>query len=138
MGDLYIVDVSLNLPTSVPEAVLTDLRWHLGLADSVSDDMYGDEFPVWSARGPAKRIGGVRVGDLLEGPQGWYLTVRQEVHVDYLPDVEALIGRLACHSTTHGLIGQTRHFEDHVPEMLINHAGTVTKVPLRYSKAEPC
>ncbi|MET7717598.1 hypothetical protein [Streptomyces sp. NPDC005407] len=138
MGDLYVVDVSLNLPTSVPDTVLSDLRWNLGHADAAGEDTCPDEFPLWAARGPAKRIYGVQIGELIQSYPGWHLTVRQEVHAESLPDVEALIERLAHHSNTEGIIGQIRFFEEDVPDLLINSSGTLVKIPLRYSESETC
>ncbi|POX41710.1 hypothetical protein C3486_08515 [Streptomyces sp. Ru73] len=135
MGDLYVVDVSLDLRPSVPEAILDDLRWQLGLTGSEeeSEDAGADEYPVWTGRGPARRIGGVEVGELVQGPNGWAVTVRQEVHAEMMPEVEALIDRLAHHSDTAGVIGQIRFFEDELPELLLNDAGSVVKRPLRYA-----
>lgn len=134
MGDLYVVDVSLDLPDSVPDAVLSDLRWHLGLTGTAGD-IGIDEFPVWSARGAATRIGGVLIGELVQGPAGWSLTIRQEVHEERLSEVESLIDRLARHSNTQGVIGQIRFFEDYTPDLLINDSGTVLKAVLKYSES---
>jgi hypothetical protein len=137
MGDLHVVDVSLNLPTSAPDTVLSDLRWHLGIADpATANGKDADEFPVWAARGPATRIGGVRVGELAPGTHGWSLTVRQEVHEEALSDAEGLINRLVRHSTTEGLIGQIRFFESDTPDLLINRSGILVKVPFRHSAGE--
>ncbi|MFG3495843.1 hypothetical protein [Streptomyces sp. NPDC047928] len=129
MGDLYIVDLSLDLPASTPAWLLADLRRHLG--EPATDDTTADESPVWAQRGPAVRVGGVLTGHLAEGPRGWSLTVRQEVHGELLPDAEALIERLADHTTTEGLIGQIRFFEDDVPELFINSSGTLTRMSPR-------
>jgi hypothetical protein len=132
MADLYVVDVSMNLTASLPDAVLSELRWHLGLgetADGQEDD--APDYPVWAARGPAKRIGGIRIGELTQAPQGWSLTVRQEVHAESMPQVDALVERLVLHSTTEGVIGQIRFHEDEIPELLLNRSGVLTKAPLR-------
>ncbi|MDX3643649.1 hypothetical protein [Streptomyces sp. MB09-02B] len=141
MADLYVVDVSMNLTASLPDAVLTELRRHLGLgetADGQEDDAPDDPddpddpgHPVWAARGPAKRIGGIRIGELAQTPEGWSLTVRQEVHAESMPQVDALVERLLLHSTTEGVIGQIRFHEDEIPELLLNRSGVLTKAPLR-------
>lgn len=62
----------MNLTASLPDAVLSELRRHLGLgetADGQEDD--APDYPVRAARGPAKRIGGIRIGELTQAPQGW-------------------------------------------------------------------
>lgn len=132
MADLYVVDVSMNLAASLPVSVLSELRWQLGhteTADGQEDET--DDYPVWAARGPARRIGGVLIGELVRAAPGWSLTVRQEVHAESMPQVDALIGRLALHSTTEGIIGQVRFYEDDVPDLLLNRSGVLTKASLR-------
>jgi hypothetical protein len=131
MADIYAVDVSMNLAATVPNAVLSELRRHLGheeADDGLADDC--DDHLVWSARGPARRIGGVLVGELVRTDQGWALTVRQEVHVESMPQVDGLIEVLAFHSTTEGAIGQIRFYEDEIPDLLLNRSGELTKVSL--------
>jgi hypothetical protein len=97
VADLYAVDFALDLVPSVPDAVLADLRWHLGATDAVADDM-GDAVPLLADRGPAHRIGGVLTGALVESADRWSLTARQEVLAELLPDLESLAERLAYHS----------------------------------------
>ncbi|MEV6385126.1 hypothetical protein AB0M31_37635 [Streptomyces sp. NPDC051773] len=131
MADLYTVDVSMNLAATVPDAVLSELRRHLGLegpGDGHADNI--DDHPVWAARGPARRIGGVLTGELIRTEQGWALTVRQEVHAETMPQVVSLIEMLASHSTTEGTIGQIRFYEDEIPELLLNRSGELTKASL--------
>ncbi|MEU6118406.1 hypothetical protein ABZ840_28140 [Streptomyces sp. NPDC047117] len=134
MSDLYAVDLALDLRASVPDTLLADLRWHLDPGDREVDGM----FPVLAERGPAVRIGGVLIGELVQKPGGygqepggWALTVRQEIHAEVLPEFEALVERLAPHSRTVGVVGQVRFYEDDVPELLINDSGTLTKSTCR-------
>ncbi|MBT2458907.1 hypothetical protein [Streptomyces sp. ISL-86] len=145
MGDMYAVDLALDLRPSVLGAVLDDLRWHLGLtgggaggdgdgdfedeADGPEGAM-GDAYPLLAERGPAWRIGGVLVGELSPTAGGWSLTVRQEVHAELLPELETLVERLARHSPTEGVIGQIRFYEEYVPELLLNRAGTLVRMAL--------
>jgi hypothetical protein len=131
MADLYAVDVSMDLAATVPDAVLSELRRHLGLAgteDTLIDDF--EDYPVWAARGPARRIGGVLVGKLIRTDQVWSLTVRQEVHAEVMPQVDALMEMLAFHSTTEGTIGQIRFYEDEIPDLLLNRSGKLMMVSL--------
>ncbi|WP_030619729.1 hypothetical protein [Streptomyces sclerotialus] len=123
MSDLYAVDLALNLRESVPDAVLADLRWHLGIESAEADGA----FPLLTARGPAVRIGGVLVGELLRTVGGWSLTARQEIHAEVLPELEELAERLAHHSGTEGVIGQLRFYEEYTPTLLINNSGTLVK-----------
>ncbi|MFJ7049431.1 hypothetical protein CTU88_37925 [Streptomyces sp. JV178] len=131
MADLYAVDVSMNLAATVPDAVLSELRRHLGhegTGDGLDED--ADDYPLWAERGPAYRIGGVLVGELVGSDRGWALTVRQEIHAEVMAEVEALIEMLALHSATEGVIGQIRFYEDDVPELLLAQSGELMKVSL--------
>ncbi|MFD9604064.1 hypothetical protein [Streptomyces sp. NPDC059970] len=134
MSDVYAVDLALDLPASVPSAVLADLRWHLGIEDAADDpaddmtDETGDMFPLLAARGPAARIGGVLVGELARTADGWSLTARQEVHAESLPELDSLAVRLARNSGTEGVIGQIRFHEEDVPDLLVSRAGELVKM----------
>ncbi|MGJ5825835.1 hypothetical protein [Streptomyces ossamyceticus] len=131
MADLYAVDVSLNLAATVPDAVLSELRRHLGhegAGDGLADE--SDDHPFWAARGPAGRIGGVLVGELIRTDPGWALTVRQEVHAETMAQVDALIEMLAFHSATEGVIGQIRFYEDEIPDLYLSRSGELMKVSL--------
>lgn len=44
MADLYVVDVSMNLTASLPDAVLSELRRHLGLGETA--DGQEDDAPI--------------------------------------------------------------------------------------------
>ncbi|MFI2430730.1 hypothetical protein [Streptomyces sp. NPDC018693] len=132
MSDLFAVDFALDLSPAVPSAVLDDLRWHLGVEDDdgrAVGDMY-DGVPLLAGRGPAARIGGVLVGDLVQSADRWSLTVRQEMHAEFLDELDSLARRLAAHAKTKGVIGQVRFYEDDVPDLLINRSGTLVKLAL--------
>lgn len=133
MSDVYAVDFCLDLRATVPIPVLTDLQWHLGVRADGAE--YGESgatgsYPLLAGRGPAVRIGGVLVGELIRTPDGWSLTARQEVHAESLPDLDSLAERLAWHSRTEGAIGHLRFYEDDIPVLLVNRSGLLVKVPL--------
>ncbi|MFD4690604.1 hypothetical protein [Streptomyces sp. NPDC058463] len=130
MGDMYAVDLALDLRASVPGAVMDELRRHLGTHPDGQDDEPDDQVPLLAERGPAMRIGGLLVGEIARTGDGWSLTARQEVHAELLPDLDALLERLALHCGTEGVIGQIRFYEDHVPELLINDSGTLVRLAL--------
>ncbi|MET7367893.1 hypothetical protein ABZS61_18955 [Streptomyces sp. NPDC005566] len=134
MGDMYAVDLALDLRASVPGTVMDDLRRHLGTHPDGQDCEPGDEpddlVPLLAERGPAMRIGGLLVGEVARTGDGWSLTARQEVHAELLPDLDALLERLAHHCGTQGVIGQIRFYENHVPELLINDSGTLVRMAL--------
>ncbi|WP_328888843.1 hypothetical protein [Streptomyces sp. NBC_00316] len=136
MSDVYAVDFALDLHASVPGSVLADLRWHLGIeagGEREAEDPVGetgDVFPLLAARGPAARIGGVLVGEFARTDSGWSLTARQEVHAEFLPELDSLAERLAWNSSTEGVIGHIRFYEDDVPDLLINRSGRLVKTSL--------
>lgn len=133
MSDVFAVDLALDLSPSLPSAVLDDLRWHLGVLDDgkgAIDDM-AELVPLLSARGPAVRIGGVLTGELARGTESWSLTARQEVHAEFMPELDSLVERLAFNAKTEGVIGQVRFYENEVPDLLINRSGTLVKMTLR-------
>ncbi|MFB6707158.1 hypothetical protein ACFCW6_20890 [Streptomyces sp. NPDC056333] len=136
MSDVYAVDFALDLQASVPSSVLADLRWHLGIeavGESGAEDPVGDVgdvVPLLAARGPAVRIGGVLVGEFARTAGGWSLTARQEVHAELLPELDSLAERLAWNSSTEGVIGQIRFYEEDVPDLLISRSGTLVKMSL--------
>ncbi|MER5895466.1 hypothetical protein [Streptomyces sp. NPDC001876] len=130
MGDMYAVDLALDLRASVPGAVMDELRRHLGTHPDAREGEPDDWVPLLAERGPAMRIGGLLVGEVARTGDGWALTARQEVHAELLPDLDALLERLARHCGTEGVIGQIRFYEDHVPELLINESGTLVRTAL--------
>ncbi|WP_327175921.1 hypothetical protein OG599_11695 [Streptomyces sp. NBC_01335] len=140
MSDMYAVDFCLDLKDSVPIPVLTDLQWHLGVRADGAE--YGESgaagaYPLLAGRGPAARVGGVLVGELVRTPAGWSLTTRQEVHAESLPDLESLAERLARHSRTEGAVGTLRFYEDDLPVLLVNRSGLLVKVPLAVAEPAP-
>jgi hypothetical protein len=135
---MFAVDLALDLSPAVPEAVLAHLRRHLedDSTDDAMDEADRPDFvPLPAGRGPATRIGGLLTGELLQGPDHWSLTARQEIHAELLPDLTALAEVLAFHARAEGVIGQVRFYEDDVPELLVNTSGTLVSMPLR--AAEP-
>jgi hypothetical protein len=137
MSDMYAVDLALDLRASVPGTVLADLRWHLGIQAGESDERAGADTggmtPLLAARGPAVRIGGVLVGEFARTGRGWSLTARQEVHAEFLSELDSLAERLVRSSSTEGVIGQIRFYEEDVPDLLINRSGTLLKAPLAHA-----
>ncbi|MFJ8883789.1 hypothetical protein ACIRJR_10290 [Streptomyces sp. NPDC102402] len=144
MGDMYAVELSLNLRATVPSAFVDALERHLGTAAGTGGtggtgagpaegtaEAPADVFPLLAERGPASRIGGLLVGELHRTDGGWALTARQEVHAECLSDLGPLLEQLARHSSTEGVIGQIRFYEDHVPELLISESGTLVRMSLK-------
>ncbi|MFI9615718.1 hypothetical protein ACIHCM_29240 [Streptomyces sp. NPDC052023] len=135
MSDVFAVDLALDLTPTAPRAVLDLLRRHLGLDDADDGGDAVEDVPDFVAllagRGPAVRIGGVLMAELLQGDGHWSLTARQEIHAELLPELDALVEMLAFHAKTEGFIGQLRFYEDDAPEVLLNRAGKVVRMPLR-------
>ncbi|MEU5639023.1 hypothetical protein [Streptomyces milbemycinicus] len=119
MADIYDLILSVNLPDTLSDAEISELRWHLGLAPQpatplslvtdyaeplIGDDGQPEEdeqgnwlmsyepYPVLAAKGPAHRAGGVLLSALEpETRGGWALTSRQEFHPDELGRVDELL-----------------------------------------------
>ncbi|MDT0570917.1 hypothetical protein RM704_26235 [Streptomyces sp. DSM 3412] len=135
MGDYYELQLSLDLPASLPVEDLTLLRWHLG---EEGDDRHGDdgdgggqgayEYPLLAERGAAWRVGGALVGELCGRERGWALTVRQEVHPDQFDDLRRLVGWLGARTSTAGVVGHVRFYEEWLPDLLIVEAGVVSRM----------
>ncbi|MFD5001946.1 hypothetical protein [Streptomyces mutabilis] len=118
MADLYELQLTLNLPDSLPSEEVDLIRWHLGQENGRYDgDAY--DYPLLYTRGPAHRIGGALVGELCSDVKGWSLTVRQEVHPDEFDDLRNMVEWLGARTTTRGTIGYLRFYESHVPDVLI-------------------
>ncbi|WP_217253926.1 hypothetical protein [Streptomyces sp. AC602_WCS936] len=118
MADLYELQLTLNLPDSLPSEEVDLLHWHLGQENGPYDgDAYDD--PLLNARGPAHRIEGALVGELCPNERGWSLTVRQEVHPDEFDDLRRLVEWLGARTTSRGAIGYLRFYESTVPDVLI-------------------
>lgn len=132
MSDIYALDLALNLPGTVDSQLLSDLRWHLDLPQDGALSIEPGEFPLFDARGPGSHVGGALVGELTRTGDGWSLTLRQEVHAEFLDDAWALIERLARQTTTTGTIGQLRFYEAELPEVLTVRNHHIERVPVQY------
>ncbi|MEU6184017.1 hypothetical protein [Streptomyces coeruleorubidus] len=130
MSDLYELQLTCDLPGSLPASDLALLRWHLGESGEQSPEPAA--YPLLSARGPAERIGGTLVGDLARGARCWALTARQEVHPDEFDQLRELVEWIAARTSTCGTIGYLRFLEQDVPDVLIADpdTGTVQRLPL--------
>ncbi|MFD7303810.1 hypothetical protein ACFV83_23255 [Streptomyces pharetrae] len=130
MSDLYELQLTLDLPGSLPDPDLALLRWHLG--ESGEESQESDTYPLLAARGSAERIGGALVGDLVRGVRGWALTVRQEVHPDQFDRLRELVEWIAARTSTCGTIGYLRFLEHDIPDVLIADpaTGTAQRLPL--------
>lgn len=130
VSDLYELQLSLDLPNSLPAADLALLRWHLG--EGGGEPQAPDSYPLLSARGPAARIGGTLVGDLARSERGWALTARQEVHPDEFDQLRELVEWLARRTSTFGTIGYLRFLQHDIPDVLIADpaAGTTQRLSL--------
>lgn len=131
MADVYEFQLTLDLPDSLPPQDLALLRWHLGEEGGRQGEY---EYPLWDTRGPARRIGGVLVGELGSDAWGWALTVRQEVHPDDFGDLRRIVLWLGARTTSVGAIGYLRFYEDHVPDVLIARAGSVRCATLQVER----
>lgn len=129
MSDLYELQLTWELGDALPRDILDSLRWHLGLpqtAGSLPDDGAAEE-PLLASRGPALRIGGTLNGELAIGPRGWFLTARQELHAEELPELHQLMSGLATHSSPVRPVGHLRFHEDDVPDLLVVRSGTIVR-----------
>lgn len=132
MADWYELQLALDLPDSLKAEELAQLRWHLGEEGGRNDDTY--EQPLLHSRGPARRIGGVLIGELHADDRGWALTARQEVHPDEFHDLSRLVRWLGARTTTTGPVGHLRFYETDVPELLLALDGSVHRATLRREK----
>lgn len=117
MADVYEVVLTMDLGPAISEPELAELRWHLGTgprpaAYPIGSDRYVEAFPLgdpadpgcqwetadpeplFAERGAARHIGGALVAELVGGPDGWALTVRQEVHPDGFHQLRTLLAWL--------------------------------------------
>lgn len=117
MADVYEVVLTVDLEPVVTGPELAELRWHLGTGDRpatypIGSDRYVEAFPLgdpsdpgcqwetadpeplFACRGAARRVGGVLVSELVGRPDGWALTVRQEVHPDGFYQLRTLLAWL--------------------------------------------
>jgi hypothetical protein len=129
MADLYEVLITAELTADLPEADVTELRWHLGIGgkpealsivtsggdvvtmnedgEPLPRDQWWAEFsPLLDQRGPADgRIGGVAFAELVRregtGDDAWALTSRQVRHADELDGLSELLSWLRQHAVGH-------------------------------------
>lgn len=119
MADLYALDLAFDLIETTPDTVVAELRRQLA-----PDGLLG-------ARGPARRVGGMLVGDFgPDGGDGWALTTRQEVHAEQLLDLEDLLLLLTPHIRPPGPVGRIRHYEHESPDLLVLREGRVVQLAL--------
>lgn len=119
MADLYALDLAFDLLDTTPDDVLAEVRRQLT----------GDG--LFSARGPAWRVGGMLVGEFAPTDRGgWALTTRQEVHEEQFPDLEDLLLLLAPHVRPPGPVGRLRHHEHESPDLLVLREGRVVQLAL--------
>lgn len=137
MSDLFELQLSLDLPSDLSNDELNLLRLHLDAEDRTSpaEPDEPDNWPLFCYRGPATRIGGTLTSDLQHGRRGWSLTVRQEVHPDQFSPLDSLLTWLGARTTTIGTVGYLRFLEDHVPDLFIADAGSITRVMLKQQQA---
>ena len=117
MADIYEVVLTLDLEPEISGPELAELRWHLGTGDRpatypIGSDNHAETFPLgdpsdpgcrwetadpeplFAERGAARHVGGVLVSELAGGPDGWSLTVRQEIHPDSFYQLRTLLAWL--------------------------------------------
>ncbi len=149
MADVYEVVLTMDLEQAVSEPELAELRWHLGMGERpetypIGTDNYAETFPLgdpsdpgcqwetaepdplFAARGAAHRVGGVLVSELVGGPDGWALTVRQEVHPDSFYQLRTLLvwlGRRARTGTS--FAGYLRFHEEPGVSSLVVRDGEI-------------
>ncbi|MEU4537461.1 hypothetical protein AB0G15_21620 [Streptosporangium sp. NPDC023825] len=127
MADIYEFVLSVNIRADVTDDELAELRWHVGQGPRperlpIGTDRYVETYPlgdpddpgcewedaeaepVFARRGAARRVGGALVAELVarERPDGWALTVRQELHPDDFYQVRTLLAWLGrCSADAH-------------------------------------
>ncbi|MEU4208765.1 hypothetical protein AB0F13_01970 [Streptomyces sp. NPDC026206] len=135
MSDLYELQLAWELDDTLPGEVLDELRWHLGLRPPAGSDL--DREPLLALQGGALRIGGILGSEFQPGERGWYLAARQELHAQELPDLYELLSSVAPYAVTTDPVGQLRHYEDDIADLLLVHGGTVVRQPQHPADAQP-
>ncbi|MFD5099821.1 hypothetical protein [Streptomyces albidochromogenes] len=149
MADIFELSLVLNLPDSLSDEEVTELRWHLGLGDKpetlrivtalpiVVEDDCGEfvtedpPVPLLGRQGEAWKVDGVLVSVLLRIEGGaWALTARQEIHPDEFHRTGELLSWLATkaddrHRSSTGAVrlGWTRFCESDRFEPLVVRDG---------------
>lgn len=135
MSDYYDLFLSVELRPGLPDEVMYEIRWHLGLVDEPpvqfqalpDDDWYFEQpVPLFSGLSESHAFDGVDVAVMLsttnriypDGQQRSLLTVRQCVHEDVLGWVLELTEWIASQSTAIGWIGFLRYDQDPAPDLM--------------------
>ncbi len=150
MADLYELVLALDLRSGLAPDELAELRWHVGQGERpetlvLGTDTYLETFPLgdpddpncawetaepapaFAAKGPAARVGGALVAALVprERPDGWALTLRQELHPDQFYQVRTMLGRLGRWAAHDGFAGYLRFYENTDVTPLMVHNGQI-------------
>jgi len=127
MADLYELVLALDLRADLTPDDLAELRWHLGQGEQPGPDPDPDLEPAFAETGPAYRIGGALVAALMprERPDGWALTVRQELHPDQFDTLRAMLGWLGRRARYDGYAGYLRFYEEAEAAPLMVHNGQI-------------
>jgi hypothetical protein len=150
MADLYELVLALDLRGDLAPDQLAELRWHVGQGERpeklvLGTDVYLETFPLgdpgdpdcgwetaepapaFATKGPASRVGGALVAALVprEKPDGWALTLRQELHPDQFYDLRAMLGWLGRWAVHDGPAGHLRFHENTDATPLMVHNGRI-------------
>jgi hypothetical protein len=156
VADIFEFVLSMDIRTDITDDELAELQWHVGqgprperlplgtdnylasypLGDPSDPDcewQTEDPDPAFARRGGALRVGGALVAELVrrEQPDGWSLTVRQELHPDNFYQLRTLLdwlGRFSVNAGIEGLpffVGYLRFYESIEIEPLILSDGRI-------------
>jgi len=157
VADTYEVLLAVDIHGDLGDEELAELRWHLGQGPlpkrlPMGTDQYLPTFPLgdpedpdcawetaepeplFAQHGPAHHISGALVAVLTEreAPEGWSLTVRQELHPDEFYALRAFLYWLGPHSThapgsSEHHIGHLRFHESTAVIPLVLSNGTIAQ-----------
>lgn len=127
MADLYELVLNVDVRGDITDDELAELRWHVGQGPRperlpIGTDAYLETFPLgdpsdpdcewetaelapmFAQQGAAWRVGGVLVAELVgrKQPDGWALTVRQELHPDLFYQLRTLLQWVGAHAANPG------------------------------------
>jgi hypothetical protein len=155
VSDTYELLLTMDIRPDLPEDEFAELKWHvgqgsrperlpLGTDDYLATYPLGDPNdpdceweiaepePAFAQRGAASIAGGALVADLVrrEQPDGWSLTVRQELHPDVFYPLRTLLDWLGRNTANgrNAFIGYLRHHESLDIEPLVLLDGQI-RVP---------
>ena len=136
VADIYELVLTVDLGPEISEPELAELRWQLGIGARpetypIGSDNHVAAFPLgdpedpdcqwetaepepfFAERGAAHHVGGALVSELVSGPNGWALTVRQEVHPDSFYQLRTLLDWLGRRArTVTPFVGYLRFYEE--------------------------